>query len=130
MRRLTLSGGLLLPVICGVVVWLLGGCVYGPPPPPPPPGPPVAVYGYDYYYYPDDEVYFYPDAGIYFWFGGGGWHQGRRLPHGMVLHGESRVTVNLHTARPYEQHETVRARYPGHGGGEARPMEGGGHGPR
>ena len=127
MRRLVLTAGLLLSVMCAVAVSILAGCVYGPPPPP---GPPVDVAGYDYYYYPDDEVYFYPGAGVYFWFGGGGWHSGRRLPQGMALHGESRVNVNLHTPRPYEQHETIRARYPAHGGGAPRPMEGGEHGPR
>jgi hypothetical protein len=119
MRRVTVGGGWLLSVICAVAVSILAGCVYGPPPPPP--GPPVAVAGYDYYYYPDEEVYFYPATGVYFWFGGGGWHSGPRLPHGMVLHGESRVSVNLHTSRPYEQHESVRARFPGHGGGEHGP---------
>ena len=128
MRRLTVAGGLLLSVICAVAVSMLAGCVYGPPPPPP--GPPPPVYGYDYYYYPDDEVYFYPATGVYFWFGGGGWHSGPRLPAGIVLHGESRVPVNLHTPRPYEQHESVRTRFPGHGGGGPRPMEGGEHGPR
>ena len=128
MRRLRPSEGLLLSVVCAVAVSMLSGCVYEGPPPPPS-GPPVVAAGYDYYYYPDEEVYFYPATGVYFWFGGGGWHSGPRLPRGMVLHSESRVSVNLHTARPYEQHESVRARYPGHGGGP-RPMGGEEHGPR
>lgn len=114
----------MLSLACAVVVGM-AGCVYeGPPPPPPPPGPPVV--GYDYYYYPDEEVYFYPATGIYFWFGGGGWHSGRHLPGGYRLHEEARVNLHMNTSRPYEQHEQIRARYPGHGGGGPRP-EGGEH---
>src|SRR5882724_9065244 len=77
-------------------------------------GPPVAVEGYDYYYYPDEEVYFYPSTGVYFWSGGGGWHSGRRLPRTVVVHPESRVTVRLNTRVPYERHEEIRTRYPAH----------------
>jgi hypothetical protein len=127
MKRLTLTRGWLLSVMRAVAVSLLAGCVYEEPSPP---GPPMVVAGYDYYYYPDDEVYFYPATGVYFWFGGGGWHSGRRLPSGMALHGESRVNVNLNTRRPYERHEEIRSRYPAHAGGAPRPMEGGEHGPR
>jgi len=119
MKHLDVREGLVLSLVCAVVVGL-AGCVYEAPPPPGPP--PV---GYDYYYYPDEEVYFYPATGVYFWFGGGGWHSGRNLPHGYTLHEEARVSVHLNTRRPYEQHEQIRAQYPGHGGGP-RP-EGGEH---
>ncbi len=129
MKHVKLSGGLLLSLLCAVAVSMVVGCyVYGPPPPPPPPpGPPVAAVGYDYYYYPDEEVYFYPGTGVYFWFGGGGWHSGPHLPGGIVLH--DRVSVRLNSARPYEQHAGVRTRYPAHRAAP-RPEEGGEHGPR
>ena len=102
-----------LPLVCAVALSVLVGCVEPPPPPPPgPPGPPVAV-GYDYYYYPDEEVYFYPATGVYFWFGGGIWHNGPHLPPTIVLH--DRVNVHLNSARPYEHHAEMRTRYPAHG---------------
>src|SRR5580698_10089457 len=104
----------LLPLVCAIAVSVVAGCIYEQPAPPPgpPPGPPVPAVGYDYYYYPDEEVYFYPATGVYFWFGGGGWHNGRNLPRNIVLH--DRVSVNLNTRRPYEQHENIRTRYPSH----------------
>ena len=128
MKHVKLSGGWLLSLLCAVALLTLVGCVVeGPPPPPPgPPGPPAAAVGYDYYYYPDEEVYFYPATGVYFWFGGGGWHSGPHLPVGIVLH--DRVSVNLNTRRPYEQHGRIRAQYPH--GAAPRPEGGGEHGPR
>ena len=127
MKQRRRDGVLLLSLIGAIALVTLAGCVYEqPPPPPPPPGPPPVAAGYDYYYYPDEEVYFYPVTGVYFWFGGGGWHSGRRLPGGMVLH--DRVSVRLNSARPYEQHESIRARYPHRAA--ARPEGGGEHGPR
>jgi hypothetical protein len=115
MKHVKLQNGLLLSLMCAVAVSMLVGCVVQAPPPPPgpPPGPPVAAVGYDYYYYPDEEVYFYPATGVYFWFGGGGWHNGPHLPAGIVLH--ARVNVRLNTPRPYEHHEDMRSRYPAHG---------------
>jgi hypothetical protein len=115
MKHVKLSGGLVLSLLCAVAVSMLVGCyIQGPPPPPPPgpPPPPVAV-GYDYWYYPDEEVYFYPATGVYFWFGGGGWRSGPHLPPTFVLH--DRVSVRLNSARPYEHHEEMRARYPHRG---------------
>jgi hypothetical protein len=127
MKQMRLTGGLLLSLLCAVAVSMLVGCVVEGPPPPPPPGPPVAAPGYDYYYYPDEEVYFYPATGVYFWFGGGGWHSGRHVPGGIVLH--DRVSVRLNSVRPYEQHESIRTRYPSHRAAP-RPEEGGEHGGR
>lgn len=124
MKRVKLPGEWLLSLVCAAAVSLLVGCVVEGPPPPPP-GPPVAV-GYDYDYYPDEEVYFYPATGVYFWFGGGGWHSGRHVPSGIELH--DRVRVNLQTSRPYEQHENVRAQYPHRAA--PRPEGGGEHGGR
>jgi hypothetical protein len=125
MKRVKLPRGLLLSLMCAVAVSMLVGCIVeGPPPPPPPPGPPVAEAGYDYEYYPDEEVYFYPATGVYFWFGGGGWHSGPHAPDGIVLH--DHVTVRLNSPRPYEQHETVRAQHPRRVA--PRPEEGGEHG--
>jgi len=124
MKRLKLPGAWLLSLMCAVAVSMLVGCVVEGPPPP---GPPVVAAGYDYYYYPDEEVYLYPATGVYFWFGGGGWHSGRSLPAGIVLH--DRVSVNLNTRRPYERHEDVRTRYPAHRTAP-RPEEPGEHGPR
>lgn len=121
MKQLKLPGGLLLSLLCAVALSMLVGCVVEGPPPPP-----VAA-GYDYYYYPDEEVYFYPVTGVYFWFGGGGWHSGPHLPSGVVLH--DRVSVNLNTGRPYEQHEQIRTHYPAHRAAP-RPEEGGEHGAR
>jgi len=130
-KHVKLTGGVVLSVMCAIAVSMLVSCVVEgpppPPPPPPPPGPPEAAVGYDYDYYPDEEVYFYPTTGVYFWFGGGGWHSGRRLPDGIVLH--DRVRVNLNTRRPYEQHESIRARYPSHRAAP-RPEESREHGPR
>jgi hypothetical protein len=109
----------LLPLVSAAALVMLTGCYeerpyYGGPPPPPPP-PPVAVESYDYYYYPDQEVYFYPVTGVFFWYGGDGWHNGRRLPPNIVLHEQARVNVRLNTRVPYERHEEIRARYPAHG---------------
>ena len=116
MKRLRLTGRLLLSLMCVVAASMLVGCIVeGPPPPPGPPGPPVAAVDYDYYYYPDEEVYFYPVTGVYFWFGGGGWHSGPHLPGGIVLH--DRVSVRLNSPRPYEHHEEMRSRYPSRHGG-------------
>jgi hypothetical protein len=130
MKHSRASTHVLLPLVCAIGLAVLVGCVVeGPPPPPPgppgPPGPPVAA-GYDYYYYPDEEVYFYPATGVYFWFGGGGWHSGPHVPGGIVLH--ERVSVRLNSPRPYEQHETIRTQYPRRAA--SRPEEGGEHGPR
>jgi|SRR5580693_7356261 hypothetical protein len=124
MKRLKLLVGLVLSLMCVAAVSMLVGCVVESPPPP---GPPVVAAGYDYYYYPDEEVYFYPATGVYFWFGGGGWHSGRRLPNTIVLH--DRVSVNLNTRVPYERHEEVRTRYPAHRAAP-RPEEPVEHGPR
>jgi len=109
-------------LMCGAGLVALSSCVEEGPPPPP--GPVAA--GYDYYYYPDDEVYFYPATGVYFWFGGGGWHSGRHLPGSYALHGDYRVPLHMNTRRPYEQHQQIRAQYPGRGGGP-RPEGGGEH---
>ena len=79
MNDLRKSKDALLPLVGAVALVMLVGCYEERPYAQPPP-PPVAVEGYDYYYYPDEEVYFYPATGVYFWFGGGGWHDGRRLP--------------------------------------------------
>jgi len=76
---------------------------------------------YHYMYYPDEEVYFYPATGVYFWFGGGGWHKGRRLPPAIVLHEQARVNVRLNTRVPYERHEEIRARYPAHAAPHEEP---------
>jgi hypothetical protein len=115
MKHLKECKELLLVSLCATALVVAAGCVYqaplGPPPPPPGPG---AEAGYDYYYYPDEEVYFYPATGVYFWFGDGGWHHGRDLPRGFVLHSEARVNVRLNTRVPYERHEEIRARYPAH----------------
>jgi hypothetical protein len=126
MKQRKLARGWLLSLMCAVAVSMLVGCVVEGPPPPPP-GPPVAAAGYDYYYYPDEEVYFYPATGVYFWFGGGGWRSGRSLPSTIVLH--DRVSVNLNTRRPYEQHNDIRTRYPAHRAAP-RPEESGEHGGR
>jgi len=113
MKRLKRCKGLLVVLLTAVGIAVVAGCVYeGPPPPPPPPPPGPVVEGYDYYYYPDEEVYFYPATGVYFWFGGGGWHSGRHLPRGIVLH--RHVNVRLNTRMPYERHQEIRARYPRH----------------
>lgn len=113
MKYLRERQGVLLSVAAAIAVMVLAGCYeerpYNPGPPPPPP---VATEGYDYYYYPDEEVYFYPATGVYFWAGGGGWHSGRHLPPTIVLH--DRVNVRLNTRAPYERHEEIRARYPSH----------------
>src|SRR5271170_4688537 len=98
MKRLKLTGGLVLSLMCAVALSMLVGCIVEGPPPPPPPGPPVAAVGYDYDYYPDEEVYFYPATGVYFWFGGGGWRSGPHLPPTIVL--RDRVSVHLNTPRP------------------------------
>jgi len=101
----------LLPLASAAALVMLAGCYeerpYGPPPPAP-----VAVEGYDYYYYPDEEVYFYPATGVYFWFGDGDWHSGRHVPRTIVLH--DRVNVRVNSRVPYEHHEEIRARYPSH----------------
>jgi hypothetical protein len=135
MKQLKLPGGLLLSLLCVVAASMLTGCYYEEPAyPPQPPPPPYGVAYYDYYYYPDEEVYFYPATGVYFWFGGGGWHEGRHVPHGYVLHDRDRVNVHLNTPRPYERHEEIRGRYPARrapeGGPERKSEDHREHGPR
>ena len=111
----------LLSLAVASALVVLAGCYEERPYTPGPPPPPVAVEGYDYYYYPDEEVYFYPATGIYFWAGGGGWHSGRHLPPTIVLH--DRVNVRLNTRAPYERHEEIRARYPSHAAPHEVPMD-------
>ena len=114
MKCLRERQGVLLSLAAASVLVVLAGCYEERPYNPGPPPPPVAVEGYDYYYYPDEEVYFYPATGIYFWAGGGGWHSGPHLPPTIVLHEQARVNVRLNTRAPYERHEEIRARYPSH----------------
>lgn len=108
MRRPRERRRLLWSLISAAALTITVGCYEERPAPPPP----VAVEGYDYYYYPDEEVYFYPSTGVYFWYGGGGWHSGRRVPPTIILH--DRVNVRLNTRAPYERHEEIRTRYPAH----------------
>jgi hypothetical protein len=126
MQRLKKCRNLLVSSMIAIGLMGVAGCVYERPAPPPPAPEPVA---YNYYYYPDEEVYFYPNTGVYFWFGGGGWHSGRRLPNTIVLHSEARVNVRLNTRVPYERHEEIRTRYPSHRP-EPRREERGEPGPR
>jgi len=114
MKHLKKCKGLLLSVLGATALLVAAGCVYESRPAPPPPPPPAADVGYDYYYYPDQEVYFYPATGVYFWVGGGVWHSGPRLPSTIVIRPEARVSVRLNTRVPYERHEEIRARYPAH----------------
>jgi len=125
MKRWRAFSVTLLSLAGAVALVALAGCYEERPYPPP--GPPAYVEGYDYYYYPDEEVYFYPATGVYFWFGGGGWHSGRHLPGRMVLHEEGRVNVRINSRVPYEHHEEIRARYPAHvSPPHEAPMEHGG----
>jgi|SRR5579859_7393336 len=124
MQHLRKCRGLLFPAAIAIGLGALTGCVYEDRPAPPPP--PAAVEGYDYYYYPDEEVYFYPATGVYFWYGDGVWRSGRRLPRTIVLRSETRVNLRLTTRVPYERHEEIRTRYPAHRP-EPRPEEPGEH---
>jgi hypothetical protein len=76
----------------------------------------AAPAGYDYYYYPDSEVYFYPSASIYFWHDHDHdrWVQGRELPRQYRVDDRNRVSLHLHTDRPYTVHDQVRAEHPWH----------------
>ncbi len=101
----------LMTLVAGASLLVATGCYEERPYPPPPP---AYVEGYDYYYYPDEEVYFYPETGVYFWFGGGEWHRGRHLPRTIVVHDESRIPVRINSRVPYEHHAEIRAKYPAH----------------
>jgi hypothetical protein len=111
MKRLKESGELLLSLAGAIALVVLTGCYEARPYPPPRP---VYVDGYDYYYYPDQEVYYYPDTHVYFWFGDGEWRRGSRLPRTVVVHDETRVAVRINSRVPYEHHTEIRAKYPAH----------------
>ncbi len=73
---------------------------------------PAYAAGYDYYYYPDNEVYFYPRDNVYFWNDGHHWNRDRRLPDRYHIDSDHHVNVHLNSARPYDFHDRTRVQYP------------------
>jgi hypothetical protein len=90
-------------------------------------GPPDPRSEYDYYYYPESEVYFNPIGGVYWWTDGGTWVSGRELPPRIVVRNDERVSVRLHSERPWSEHEDVRRRYPSHAEARRGPSHTGEH---
>lgn len=68
--------------------------------------------GYDYVYYPDQQVYYYPSGGVYYWHEPLGWRYGSALPRHYHPAANRGVPVHINSARPYDHHREIRRSYP------------------
>jgi hypothetical protein len=85
-----------------------------------PPKSPRARRVHRFKYYPNEKVYYSPGNKRYYWMGPRGWVVGIDPPASISASAGATVSVELATDTPFEHHDKVAAKHPGHGKGHKK----------